>query len=263
MEILGKKKCLLFSKARKSQDVTKNEEELDQFLTSMNESIQSIVPQQKHKWSISNKQFTPPVKLSNTSNSISMPVITVNPQLNRSLFHSKTLETDEDFDKESIKYYNINEREICENDDVCSILSVPSEIRHDRSCQNLEKTNFSALIKKLSNSTPPAQPKSNNSFQLPLKKNVLNVTFTKDNDSSLILSPCVNGNAPVWSTVNNTILDESISNYNNQKERGGDETDNYEGDDGENDKRILYEFIDEMFSKSNGETLNNVNIFLC
>ena len=227
----------------------------------MNESIQSIIPQPKQKWSVSNKQFTPPVKLPNASNTVVSPIITVNTQLNRSLFHNKKkLTTDEDFDKESIKYYNINEQETCE-DDACSVLSVPSEIRFDRSSQNLEKSNFSALIKKIS--TPPPPAKQTNSFQLPLKKNILNVTFTKDNDSSLTSSPCVNGSVPVWSTaVNNTMLDESITNFNNNnyQEQEEDDKHNYEGDDGENDKRILYEFIDEMFSKSNGENLNNVSL---
>jgi hypothetical protein len=231
----------------------------------MNESIQSIVapPQQKHKWSISNKQFTPPVKLSNTSNGAMPPIITLNPQLNRSLFHSKTV-VNEEFDKESIKNFNRHEEENANDDvdEVCSILSVPSEIRCDRSSQNLDKSNFSALIKKVANSTPP--PSSANLFQLPLRKNVLNLTYTKENDASLMLSPCVNGNAPVWSTVNNTILDESSSNcynINNNVDIREDEENNFENDDAENDKRILYEFIDEMFSKSNGENLNNVSFF--
>jgi hypothetical protein len=193
-----------------------------------------------------------------------MPIITLNPQLNRSLFHCKTV-VDVEFDKESIKNFNRHEQENANGDDqdeVCSILSVPSEIRFDRSSQNLDKSNFSALIKKVANSTPP--PSSANSFQLPLRKNVLNLTYTKDNDASLMLSPCGNGNAPVWSTVNNTILDESSSNcynINNNVEVREDEENNFENDDAENDKRILYEFIDEMFSKSNGENLNNVSFF--
>ena len=242
--------------ARQSTDACQTSNEAEQKEQSLGDAHEApkCPGQPRQKWSIGNKQlFTPPVKLANSSGDKS-PAITLNPKhitLNRSLFQP------DESDNESLRHFGKTEDD---DEDVASVFSVPSEIRLDMSApQSLKKKHFGALMKKLSQSTPPPPPQSQQaSFRLPLKKNPLNETYTKE-DTSLLLSPCpMSGAAPVWSTVNNTLLDESATYahfkeecHQEHEEEEKEHRGNIEKEDAENDTRILYEFIDEMFSKNN------------
>ena len=242
--------------ARKSStDMSDEKAEFLASLANQNEWTQAPQSQTKHKWSmISQKQFTPPVKL---TNGIVKPPV-VQPSLNRSLFHSNKNEADcedhdcgKDFDSESIKYFDRCEEE--ERDEVASISSVPSEIRLDRSVDKFQfsKASFGALMNKLSGNTPKTHA-----------ANALNLTYTKE-DSAAFMSPgAMSATAPTWSTVNNTVLDDSVSymshNHTAINAHSGEcNATNAAADEAENDKRILYEFIDEIFSKSNGVAASN------
>jgi hypothetical protein len=105
----------------------------------------------------------------------------------------------------------------------------------------MDKSNFGALMNKLT----PNQKNRNN----------LNTTYTKE-DASAFSSPCTvtqGGDVrSIWSTANNTVLDESIVDHHEQEQERLSQQQRAENDEADNDNRILYEFIDEMFSiKSN------------